>query len=238
VDYTYCSTYYPNGNNNNKNNKNQDFEVWRFIECNSINGGGNNNRNQNNNRNNNGYDNNGNPYYYVGAYCAKNGAEVRLGVFSDWKCTSPVSASTYQTLTGYTLPYTDQSMIGTEALECKSHNNNNNNNGQDQALEVCQKVYQASAKCETNLQTSYKDTSACPFVTKGVAQVSKAMAGDSDGTPGRIAKTVVPTLFAVIFAVSTFLSCGYIYYLRHLLSGRAIKTADEGLASQLGGEAA
>jgi hypothetical protein len=244
VDYSYCSTYYPNGNNNNKNNKNQDFEVWRYIECNSINGGGNNNKNQNNNRNNNGYDNNGNPYYYVGAYCAKNGAEVRLGLFSDWKCTSPVSASTYETLTGYTLPYTEQSMIGTEALECKSHNNNNNNknnnnnNGQDQALEVCQKVYQASAKCETNLQISSKDTSACPYVTKGVAQVSKAMAGDSDGTPSKIAKTVVPTVFAAIFAVSTFLSCGYIYYLRHLLSGRVIKTADEGLASQLGGEAA
>jgi len=210
VDYSYCSTYYPNGNNNNKNNKKDDFEVWRYIECNSINGGGNNNRNQNNNRNNNGYDNNGNTYYYVGAYCAKNGAEVRLGLFSDWKCTAPVSVSTYETLTGYSLPYTTSSMIGTEALACKSHNNdnknNNNNNGQDQALEVCQKVYQASAKCETNLQIDTKDTSACPFVNKGVAQVSKAMAGDSDGTPSNIAKTVVPTVFASLFAVSTFLS--------------------------------
>jgi hypothetical protein len=234
ADYSYCSNYYPYGNNNNKNNRNDDFEVWRFVECSSINGGGDNNRNQDNNRNNKGYDSNGNPYYYVGAYCAKNGAEVRLGVFSDWKCASPVSVSTYETLTGYTLPFTSSSIIGTNPLQCKGQNNN----GQDQALEVCQKVYQSSAKCETNLQIDNKDTSACPYVTKGVVQVSKAMAGDFDGTPNTIARTVVPTVFATLLAITTFLSCGYNYYLRHLLIRRLINTSDKGLASKIVGEAA
>lgn len=243
VDYSYCSTYYPAGNNNNKNNKNNDFEVWRFIECNSINGGHDNNKNNNNNNNNNNGENQ--QYYYVGAYCANKGTQVRLGLYSDWKCTASVPATMYETLTGYQLPFTNSSIIGSESLNCMSHNqnnnnknnnNNNNNNGGNQALEVCQNVYQSSAKCESNMQIETKDTSSCPYVNKGVVQVSKAMAGDYNGTPSKLS-AVVPTIFATLFGISTFLSCGYIYYLRHVLNKR-VKAFDEGLASQVGGEAA
>jgi len=230
VDYDYCSTYYPNGNHNNKDNKGNDFETWNYIDCVGIS------------------DNNG-AYYYIGAYCSNGGSGVQLGLFTDNRCTISAPTGTYEALTGYPLPYTNTSIIGSDSVGCKSYNyynnnknnnnkNNNNNNNDDVALEACQKVYQASAKCESQLNITNPDTSSCAYVKKGVAQMSQAMA--TDYTTARSSSgSVIPTVFAVLFGIMTFLTCGYVYFLRQMLKRRLGSTnSSTTLASKVGGDEA
>ena len=237
ADYSYCSTYYPNGNHNNKNNKNNDFEVWKYVDCNQINGEGNNKDNHNN------YNNNYNDVgYYIGAYCSEKGDAVYLGLYTDWRCTVSSSVSDYETLTGYALPYTSTTIVGSESLGCKSYNNNNNNNNNEgnNALEICQKVYQAAAKCEENLDISNPDTSSCPYVMNGVSQISKAMANNYDVVPSPMTRSsIAANVFAVLFGITTLLCGAYIYYARQILHRRrrsALIIKNSIPAQKIGGE--
>lgn len=100
---------------------------------------GNGNNNNNNNGNNNGNYNNGYVYngidmsasYWTGLYCASNGMDINLAVFTDAGCTEKAKSGTYEAFNyGAALPYESQSLIKSKAcMSCMQVDNDNNNNG-------------------------------------------------------------------------------------------------------------
>lgn len=157
-------------------------------------------------------------------------------------CFSSSGADYSYCSTGYALPYTSTTIVGSESLGCKSYNNNNNNNNNEgnNALEICQKVYQAAAKCEENLDISNPDTSSCPYVMNGVSQISKAMANNYDVVPSPMTRSsIAANVFAVLFGITTLLCGAYIYYARQILHRRrrsALIIKNSIPAQEIGGE--
>ncbi|KAL3816567.1 hypothetical protein ACHAXA_003807 [Cyclostephanos tholiformis] len=172
--------------------------------------------------------------YYMGAYCSDSGGAIHLGLFSDDTCTTFVDeskgADTYLSLTGYALPYSDTTMIGTECVSCKepkdvNQNGQNDQYDADEVKEACENLYAGSGKCESQL-TALVDagtatTSACNFIA-GVkiyrknGSIIKAQA--SAGTTASV--------FIGLFATSFVLLGGYAYYLKTKLD-RAKVNIDE-----------
>ena len=196
---------------NNQDNQYQDeFEVQRYLECTQM------QVNNNNNNNNVEYDAYGNVVqYYIGPYCSSNGKHVYLGVFTDAMCTTPAPKGTYEKYNYYgnSLPYSNESLISTsECIDCENTYNQNNQNmyGDNYAgnnnyggngytyddreiLEVCQRSYESSAKCEKGMGKiiPYPRTTDCHFVKSTIYK----QAGESAHPAA--------TFFALLFAFTT-----------------------------------
>jgi len=195
-----------------------------------------------NNQNNNNNNYNGNyqqQYYYVGAYCANGGTSVKLGVFTDAYCTKAASVSTFESIAGFSLPYSSSSIIETECLQCidtqnNNNNNNNNNNYYQKTCELCTKLYEGASKCESNLMSSSYATNnynynnnnnnqnqnnyqqftedGCDTINNDLSRYSLASASSSSYTAGSSHTAAI--VFAWIFGIAFTVSCAYIYFLR------------------------
>jgi len=172
--------------------------------------------------------------YYMGAYCSDTGGAIHLGLFTDDSCSvftdENGGADTYLSLTGYTLPYTDTTMIGTECVSCKepkdvNQNGENDQYDADEVKEACENLYAGSGKCESNISAlvtaGTATTSACNFMEgikiyrkNGSVIYSKASAGTT------------ASVFIGLFATSFVLLGGYAYYLKTKLD-RAKVNIDE-----------
>lgn len=187
------------GDNNNNNNNEEEFNLEEYIECREM-------ENQNGNNN---------QAYFVGPYCSADGKGIYLGVFSDETCTTHAEVSLYGDFNyGRELPYSKQSIVTHECINCmapqENENNNNNNNGnddgnnnnnqdEDEALEMCEQMYEVSGKCEQNLnagQYFYPKVDSCSYIHDVLPKYESA--DDSDKSGGFAAK-----FFAVFFAVAT-----------------------------------
>ena len=161
--------------------------------------------------------------YYIGSYCADQGGKVYLGMFTDSLCTmfadSNAGRSTYKSLTGQDLPFSDYSMVRTECISCLETNRHKDQWSDDyfgksemRINNECQQVYQAAGKCETEM-TKYGpqtiNSNACYFID-GIKIVRKDGFLDTNFT--RPDKTT--SFFIFFFAVSFVLLGAYIYYLR------------------------
>jgi len=150
--------------------------------------------------------------YYIGPYCAKQGGNVYLGMFTDDTCTNFADnnhgAEEYKTLTGNTLPYKSTSIINNDCVSCIEQKRNGEQNDDD-SIEIsngCQQMYQIAGKCETRMNLDYPVENACTFVA-GLSTL------DEKGTPGRRrANTVIA--FTFIFAGTTIAMGAYAYVLR------------------------
>jgi len=161
--------------------------------------------------------------YFVGAYCSNSGSSIHLGVFTEETCSQFADeyggAQTYETLTGgKTLPYADSTMIGSECMSCKEpedadQNNDNDNEDEDQVKEGCERLYEASGKCEAELASSgmvtYPNNYGCNFM-EGIKIVRKN--GVVVSGPG--SQSTTASVFIGLFAASFFLLGGYAYHLR------------------------
>lgn len=150
--------------------------------------------------------------YYIGPYCAKQGGDVYLGVFTDDTCTnfadSNKGADEYKALTGRTLPYKSKSIVKRDCVSCIEQRNQRDENDDD-SIEIsdgCQEMYQMAGKCETKMNLDYPVDNACSFVA-GLVTL------DEHGTPGRRRSRTV-TAFTVVFAGTTVAMASYIYFLR------------------------
>mmetsp|Transcript_33908 Transcript_33908/g.38575 ORF Transcript_33908/g.38575 Transcript_33908/m.38575 type:complete len:381 (+) Transcript_33908:86-1228(+) len=157
--------------------------------------------------------------YYVGPYCAEQGGGVFLGVFNEDSCSQFADdyegKTTFEELTGESLPYSSESLVGMECFSCQEINNNEDNEDNEdneQVWEECEAIYNSAGKCESNLAEGIMEnpnSNACAYI-EGV-KITR-----SDGVVFSTEPRTNPvvTSFIVIFAMAFAAMCFYVYYLR------------------------
>jgi hypothetical protein len=158
--------------------------------------------------------------WYIGPYCAEQGGAVYLGFFTDDECTtfadSRGGGSTFESMTGDALPYSATNILGSECVSCLDRQGQaNDDNGQDDdnTLDVCQEVYAAAGKCETEFPTSIVDEpnkNACNYISgvkivRNDGIVAHVVFSQSNGTA---------TFFIFFFALMCVTLAFYVHFLR------------------------
>jgi hypothetical protein len=138
--------------------------------------------------------------YYVGPYCADQGGEIRLGLFTDDTCTS--FAESQYAIQG--LPYTQNSMVSMSCTSCGY-----SNNGSYGVSQFCTDIYQIAGKCESKMNIYYPNEAACSYI-EGIKIIRE---------DGVIRTSATRKSKAAAIAIGSFLSvavllAGYVYYLR------------------------
>jgi hypothetical protein len=228
----YCvdrNPYEENNGNNNKNNQNQQQNMQELAECRQLEINNNNQRKLEDAQ----------AVYYLGAYCSETGGSIHLGLFTEDTCSQFADANngatTYASLTGSSLPYSDTTMIGTECLSCKepkevnkngeNQNNENDQEDADQVKEVCEQLYANSGKCEANLSSStvkYPNTNGCNFM-EGVKIYRK----NGSIIQKKSSVNTTASIFIGLFACSFVLLGGYAYYLKTKLDRAKVNLVSE-----------
>ncbi|KAL3944020.1 MAG: hypothetical protein SGBAC_001888 [Bacillariaceae sp.] len=195
---------------------NQEQQMDDIGECRAINEQGGQNGNNGNNNYNSNYE-----MYYVGAYCTSKG--VFAGTFKDSACTKHAPSGTYE-------KYNYGASLPTEALvpsgciancdasvyendDNQNNNNNGNNNGnnndnnQNAVSDVCENLYEQSAKCEKNIDGNmYPDTSGCELINEMLPRANNAFA-QMQG------KKSAAAIWAWIFGIACVCMGAYIFLL-------------------------
>jgi len=152
--------------------------------------------------------------YYIGPYCAEQGGEVHLGLFTEETCTTYASngESMFYNYMGYELPYSDNSLISSRCFACGV----DEGYGYNELKEVCQDIYDYSGKCETRMSsTDYPNESSCSYI-EGI----KIIREDGVIRTSTVKKSKVAAVCIGLFLTLGVLLAGYVYYLRTKL-GRA-----------------
>jgi len=150
--------------------------------------------------------------YFIGAYCADQGGDVRFGFFSDDTCTQ-FSETSYYALTGSSLPYSTESLISDECLSCKNVDEDANQDdaaeAEDQVKEMCEEIYMDAGKCESDMGIQYPSEDGCSYIEgikitrdDGIIRTSSTRA--SKGAAVAIG----------LFATTAIFLGAYVYYLR------------------------
>jgi hypothetical protein len=217
------------------------FEVQRYLECAELE-----NNNNNNNNNNYNYGNNNNyqyNQYFIGPYCSSDGKEIFMATFYDEGCTTKTTETDiYDVLFGKTLPYSKESIVKNDCISCKEvADDNGNNNGGDDAndadavIEFCEELYATAGKCESNINSTYKDTSACDYINRILPRLetnSKSISSNkSSSSSGTAAK-----VFAWLFACTTLALGAYAFLLFRKLRRSKVGLANQGGLVDQGGE--
>uniref|UniRef100_A0A7S4JT59 Uncharacterized protein n=1 Tax=Odontella aurita TaxID=265563 RepID=A0A7S4JT59_9STRA len=184
----------------------EEFEVDRFLICDAM---------------------ENNEYMFIGPYCA-DGSDIYLGVFDDAGCVNHAEdgVSTFEKYNYRELPYARESLVGDECVSCEqvdedanddnNNGNNNNNNGDVEILEMCERMYEQSAKCEANLEYSgysnywYADNTACNYINNILPRLDKAFGVRSSSGSGSSGPAKG---FAWFFGITTFALAGVSYWL-------------------------
>jgi len=191
-------------------NAQEDLQVADYMMCNNYEPPNNNNRRLDENE----------VEYFLGPYCAESGGSIYLGMFTDDSCSlfadNNGGRSTYLTITGQSLPYSSESLIGADCFSCVEPQDVNQQNNQDQQdedeiKEFCLELYQAAGKCENklNINNFEPNNNACTYM-KGI----KITRSNGVIISGAANKNKVASAFIGIFAVSFVLLGAYVYYLK------------------------
>jgi len=165
--------------------------------------------------------------FYIGSYCADQGGKIYLGMFTDDTCTifadKNAGRSTYRMLTNRDLPYSTNTMVGGECVNCleqervngeQDRNDENDDKKEIRITDGCLTPYQMAGKCETNMKDKYggpssKNENGCYYI-EGIKLVRRNGIIDTSFTrPDKIV-----SFFIFLFAVSFVLLGAFIYYLR------------------------
>jgi hypothetical protein len=151
-----------NNNNNNRNQYKYNINFSDYMQCAQMDTSNSNRElaSNKNNYNNNAYYYNSNQdvSYYIGPYCAEQGGEIRLGVFSDDTCSvfADDGNDIFKTYhNGMDLPYSSHSMVNLNCISC---------GGYGEVNEMCDTIYQIAGKCETKMSVYYPNESACSYI--------------------------------------------------------------------------
>lgn len=194
------------------NNENA-FDPQQYLQCAQINMQQNNNNNGGRSLEDQQANNNYNVQYYVGPYCANQGGEIRLGVFTDDTCTTFSSSGENKYYNTYrqALPYSEESLVTNRCLSCGMADNDND--GNYEALEMCQDLYQMSGKCESKMDIDYQNEASCSYI-EGIKIIREDGVIRTSTTRKSKAAAVVIGLFMTL----SVLLGAYVYYLRTKLS--------------------
>jgi hypothetical protein len=152
--------------------------------------------------------------YFIGTFCAEQGGEIHLGLFTDDTCTSFASSgnSTFYNKMGYVLPYQDTSLVSSRCLTCGT---DTNNQGYYDSTGVCEYIYTLSGKCETRMNIDYPNESSCNYI-EGI----KIIREDGVIRTSATKKSKAAAVTIGLFTTTSVLLAAYVYYLRTKL-GRA-----------------
>jgi hypothetical protein len=210
----YCDEF---ASNDGDDNNDYEFDLYENLECENV---------MDND------DDSNTARLYVGAYCSNNGKNIYLGEFTDRQCTQKAEAGSYYGLFGQELPYQDTSIVDSdkclsclEPVEYDDDANNDNADG-DQVREICEELYDRSAKCEQNLAdgvTYSKSNGACDYMHNILPRAERVVTGKTGLTAS--------TFFAGLFFVSTVAVAAWAVTLYRKLEG---STGAVGLSSHDG----
>lgn len=169
--------------------------------------------------------------YFIGPYCAEQGGQIHLGMFTEETCTNFADSmggrTTFESISyGATLPYeaySGDSLVDSNCWSCKQENEDEYYNAYAEAEvnEMCENIYQFTGKCEENLSISYPNENACNYL-EGIKMTRKTGIIYS----GSSSKNKVASAFIGIFAVSFILLGAYVYYLKSKLDRGRINLSD------------
>jgi len=147
--------------------------------------------------------------YYVGPYCAGQGGEIHMGLFTDDTCTTYAQngESTFYSYAGFELPYSNDSLVSTRCMTCGYADQDGD--GQDDVSEGCAAIYGASGKCETKMSVDYPNESACTYI-EGI----KIIREDGVIRTSATRKSKAAAVCIGLFLTAAVLLAGYVYYLR------------------------
>lgn len=164
------------------------------------------------------FQNNGGYAYYIGPYCAEQGGEIHLGVFSDDTCTTHVENgdNIFYTNMGYEMPYDDETLVSDRCLACGQVNEN----GYTEASESCATVYTYAGKCENRMSIDYPNDSSCDYI-EGI----KIIREDGIIRTSAVRKSKAAAVAIGMFMTLSVLMGAYVFYLRTKLSRAQINLA-------------
>jgi len=188
---------------NDDDNNNNDIDVLDYAECAQYDLGNNRRKLEENAA----YD------YYLGPYCADQGGQIHLALFSDDTCTTFVNngAGLFYDTMGYKLPYVETSLVSDRCITCALQDDE----GDVEVNDVCSTPYQVSGKCETKMNVEYPNESACTYI-EGI----KIIREDGVIRTSSVKKSKAAAVSIGLFLTVAVLLSGYVYYLRTKL-GRA-----------------
>lgn len=156
---------------------------------------------------------------YIGPYCANQGGDIYLGMFTDDTCTEyadDLSGSyTYKQMTGSSLPYSSQTIVGSDCMSClKQDDKDEGDDGavEYEASESCQQLYVESGKCESSLDVDEPNENACAFMS-GVEIIMESGVVST----AEVKASPTASVFIAIFAIAFCLLGAYVYYLQDKL---------------------
>ena len=151
--------------------------------------------------------------YFIGPYCADQGGEIQLGMFSDDTCTSftQYGEETFNEAMGFSLPFSDRSMVSQICLNCGT----SDEDGEYELNDLCNDIYPISGKCETRMNIDYPNESSCSYI-EGI----KIIREDGVIRTSATKKSKAAAVCIGVFLTVSVLLAGYVYYLRTKL-GRA-----------------
>lgn len=148
--------------------------------------------------------------YYAGAFCAEQGGEIHMGLFTDDTCTTFASNgydSFYYSM-GYQMPYSQSSLVTSRCLTCGGADN-----GNYYTKDMCDNVYTLSGKCETRMSIGYPNESSCNYI-EGI----KIIREDGVIRTSTVKKSKAAAVAIGLFTTLSVLLAGYVYYLRTKLA--------------------
>ena len=123
------------------------------------------------------------------------------------------------------LPYQTESLVESGCISCKEPQDYNQQNYNDQqdaddVTEICERLYEESGKCETNVaSTYYPNTYGCEFI-KSLKASGTRMSNHSRAIPAKV--------FATLFCATTVLFGGVAYHLHQKVQRTDVSlTADD-----------
>jgi len=213
---SFCYDYYLGQQNgeNGEGGENEGFDWMEYTECREFefpeqedeNGDG-----QRRRRLEDGQGEEEEERYFIGPYCADQGGEIHLGIFTDDTCTTfaQYGTSMFYNAVGYELPYSESSMVSSRCMSCTE----GNNNGNQQFSEQCANVYGLSGKCETRMDIDYPNESSCSYI-EGI----KIIREDGVIRTSQTRKSKAAAVAIGFFMTLAVLLAGYVFYLRTKLS--------------------
>ena len=184
--------------------------------------------------------------HYLGPYCSQQGGDIRLGFFTDNRCTlqSAYQANYFEKITGVEVPYTQKAIVTQSCISCKSNSDSSAGDQEEyynydedgtknyyqanNVNEVCGSLYMHSGKCESNMDSidvPYPEEGACTYIesikrlkSDGIIRNSKNMSS----TPATISIGVFTGL-AVMLG-------GYVYYLKSKIARSRVNFTDANMS--------
>jgi hypothetical protein len=155
--------------------------------------------------------------YFIGSFCADQGGDIHLGLFTDDTCSAFASNgySIFQTATGFAMPYSESSLVTTRCLSCGRLEN-----GAYTSKEVCESPYKMAGKCETKMSIDYPNESSCNYI-EGI----KIIQSDGVIRTSAVRKSKAAAVGIGIFTTMSVLLAAYVYYLRTKLQRAQINLA-------------